>query len=132
MIEEHDCYLFGWNGSPGGEGFDGYSRRGIGGVKKDNTPWNKGVKGCFSDETIDVMRAKRKGVRHSSKLNEETVKVIRKLYDEKSHISGVGEVQQNGKVLSYQQAFCKKYHNEYGLTVQGLKRIVLKETWTNV
>ncbi len=132
LIEKHDCYLFGWNGSPGGEGFSGYSRKGIGGVKKNNTPWNKGVKGCFSDETLAKMRSKRRGVRHSSKLNEETVRSIRKLYDEKPHISGVGEVQQNGRVLSYHQAFCKEYHNEYGLTPNGLKKVILKEVWINV
>ena len=132
LIEEHDCYLFGWNNTPGGEGFDGYSRKGIGGVKKGYTPWNKGVKGCFSDETIGVWRAKRKGVRHSSKLNEDTVKVIRKLYDEHPHIDGVGEIQGNGLAMSYHQAFCREYHNEYGLTLQGLKKIVLKETWPNV
>ena len=132
LIEEHDCYLFGWNNTPGGEGFDGYSRKGIGGVKKGHNPWNKGVKGCFSDETIGVWRAKRKGVRHSSKLNEDTVKEIRKLYDEQPHIDGVGEIQGNGRAMSYHQAFCREYHNEYGLTLQGLKKIVLKETWPNV
>lgn len=101
-------------------------------MKKSHIPWNKGVKNCFSDETINMMRAKRKGVRHSSKLNIDTVKEIRKLYDEKPNISGVGEVQQNGRAMSYHQAFCKKYHNKYGLTLQGLKRVVLKECWQDV
>jgi len=38
----------------------------------------------------------------------------------------------NGRKLSYIQAFCKKYSSEYDITSQGMKRIILKECWSNV
>jgi hypothetical protein len=134
LIEENDCYIFGWNGTPGGEGFEGYSRKGIGGGKKGHgrAAWNRGVKGCFSKKTIAQMSAKRKGVRHSSKVDIDTVRKIRKLYNDHPHIDGVGKIQRNGIAMSYVQGFCKTHHNDYGITLQGLKRIVLNETWENV
>jgi len=112
--------------------FSGYSRKGIGGVKKGTKAWNRGMKGCFSEETIARWSAKRKGVRHSSKVDIDTVREIRKLYDEQPHIDGVGEIQGNGRAMSYVQGFCKTYHNDYGLTLQGLKKIVLNGSWKDV
>jgi|TARA_Y100000310_G_C20590530_1_gene767767 hypothetical protein len=132
LIAEHNTYKSGWNKTPGGEGFDGYSRKGIGGTKKGSIPWNKGMKRCFSEETIARMSDKRKGVRHSSKLSVDDIREIRKLYDDRHHIEGVGKVQQNGIKMSYHQAFAKKYHEDYGMTLQGLKKIVLRETWKDV
>jgi len=132
LIEKYDTYNSGWNKSSGGEGFEDYTREGIGGVKKGHIPWNKGKPGCFSEETRKGMSNKRKGVRHSSKLNVDTVREIRELYDSKPHIDGVGDVQKNGVPMSYVQAFSRKYHSQYGLTIQGLKRVVLKETWADV
>jgi hypothetical protein len=38
----------------------------------------------------------------------------------------------NGRKLSYIQAFCKEYAKDYNLTPQGIKRIILKECWTDV
>lgn len=132
LIRKYNTFVDGWNKSPGGEGFENYSRKGIGGVKRGNVPWNKGKKNCFSEETINKMSDKRKGVVHSSKVNPEIVKDIRKLYYSKPLIDSVGEIQKNGKPMSYVQAFCKKYHTHYGISINGLKKIVLKETWKDV
>jgi len=41
-------------------------------------------------------------------------------------------VMKNGRKLSYIQAFCKEYAEDYNLTPQGIKRIILKECWENV
>lgn len=131
-IKKYDTYKNGWNKTSGGEGFDGYERKGIGGVRKGNIPWNKGKKGCFNKETIQKFSNTRKGIAWSRKLNDEQIKQIRKLYEEQPHIDGVGEVMKNGRKLSYIQAFCKKYSSEYNITSQGMKRIILKECWINV
>ena len=48
-IEKFDTYKKGWNKTPGGEGFNDYDRKGIGGVKKGNVPWNKGIKKVKKD-----------------------------------------------------------------------------------
>jgi len=131
-IQKYDTYKNGWNKTEGGEGFDGYERKGIGGVKQGNIPWNKGKKGCFSKETIQRFSNTRKGIAWSRKINDEQIKQIRNLYQEHPHIDSVGEVMKNGRKLSYIQAFCKKYSSEYNITPQGMKRIILKECWPNV
>ena len=52
--------------------------------------------------------------------------------DEKPDLKNVGVVMKNGRKLSYIQAFCKEYAKDYNLTPQGIKRIILKECWSNV
>ena len=131
-IEKFDTFKNGWNKSTGGEGFDSYERKGVGGVKKGNIPWNKGIKDCFSEETIKKMSNSRKGRVFSRKINDEQIREIRKLYNEKPNLQNVDVVMKNGRKLSYIQAFCKEYAKDYNLTPQGIKRIILKECWTDV
>ncbi|WP_438983706.1 GIY-YIG nuclease family protein [Vulcanococcus sp.] len=131
-IDKYNTYRNGWNKTTGGEGFSGYERDGVGGVKKGNIPWNKGKPGCFSEETIEKFKKTRSGRVFSRKLNDEEIKEIRSLYKTKPHIDGVGDIMKNGKKMSYIQAFCKKYSEEYNITLQGLKRVVLEECWQNV
>jgi len=131
-IEKFDTFKNGWNKSTGGEGFDDYERKGIGGAKKGTIPWNKGVKNCFSEETIEKMSNSRKGRVFSRKINDDQIREIRKLYNEKPELQNVGAIMKNGKRLSYIQAFCKEYAKDYNLTPQEIKRIILKECWTNV
>lgn len=131
-IKQFDTYKNGWNKSTGGEGFDNYDRTGIGGVNKGTIPWNKGVKNCFSEETILKMKQVRKGRVFSRKLTDDQIKEIRILFDTKPDLPSVGLIMKNGKKMSYIQAFCKEYANKYNLTSQGLKKIVLKECWKNV
>jgi len=131
-IKKYNTYQSGWNRTSGGEGFSDYQREGIGGVKKGNVPWNKGKKGCFSEETIQKFSNTRKGIAWSRKLTDEQIKKIRDLYEEQPHIDGVGKVMKNGRKMSYIQAFCKKYCNDYNITPQGMKRVIKKECWSNV
>ena len=131
-IKKFDTFKNGWNKSTGGEGFDAYERKGIGGVKKGTIPWNKVIKNCFSEKTIEKMSKSRKGRVFSRKLNDEQIMEIRKLYNENPDLQNVGMIMKNGKKLSYLQAFCKKYAEKYNLTPQGMKRIILKECWANV
>ena len=134
LIEEYETYLSGWNKSPGGEyeQNSGYDRKGIGGVKKGQIPWNKGKSGCFSEESIQKMKNTRKGVRYSSKLNESKVKDIRKEFLEHPTINGVGEVQGNGIKLTQERAFANKYHSNYGITNINLYNIIIGKSWKNI
>ena len=111
----------------------GVKRPGIGGVKKGTIPWNKGKKNCWSEKTIKKWKEIRKGKIHSSKVNEKIVKKIREFYDKKPKVNfEVNKVMGNGKKMSYEQAFSKTYYTTYGLTSNGLKKIVEKKSWTNV
>ena len=101
-------------------------------MNKGTIPWNKGVKNCFSEETILKMKQVRKGRVFSRKLTDDQIKEIRILFDTKPDLPSVGLIMKNGKKMSYIQAFCKEYAGKYNLTLQGLKRIVLKECWKNV
>ncbi len=131
-IEKFDTYKKGWNKTPGGEGFDDYDRKGIGGVKKGNVPWNKGIKNCFSAKTIEQMKNTRSGRVFSRKIKNEQIIEIRKLYNEQPFLQNVGMTMKNGRKMSYIQAFCKEYAKDYNLTPQGLKKIILNECWKNV
>ena len=111
----------------------GVKRPGIGGVKKGTIPWNKGKKNCFSEETIKKFKKVRKGKIHSSKVNEKIVKEIREFYDKKPKVNfEVNKVMRNGVKMSYEQAFSKTYYTTYGLTSNGLKKIVDGKSWINV
>jgi len=131
-IEKFNTFKNGWNKSTGGEGFGDYERKGIGGVKKGNIPWNKGIKNCFSEETLVKMSNSRKGRVFSRKIDDSTIRTIRKLYNKKPYLHNVGMTMKNGKKMSYVQAFCREYAKEYNLTPQGLKKIILNECWKNV
>jgi predicted GIY-YIG superfamily endonuclease len=134
-IKKYNTYENGWNKSKGGENyFMGFvDRKGIGGVSKGFIPWNKGKKKCFSDETIKRFSKIRKGKIHSSKLNEKIVKEIRKLYNKKPKVNfEVNKIMKNGKKMSYVQAFSKTYNKNYNITVENLKKIILKRSWLNV
>ena len=134
-IKKYNTYENGWNKSKGGENyFMGFvDRKGIGGVNKGSIPWNKGKKNCFSVETIKKFKKIRKGKIHSSKLNEKLVKEIRELYNKKPKVNfEINKVMGNGKKMSYEQAFSKTYHKNYNVTLQNIKNIILKRSWTNV
>lgn len=103
----------------------GKKRPGIGGVKKGTVPWNKGIAG------YKLNSEKKKNKQSSSKLTHSQVLEIRSLYDQFFPIDGVGEIQKNGRPLSYLQAFCKKQSNIYNVSTQCLKKIILKETWSD-
>jgi hypothetical protein len=133
LIFLYKTFYEGWNKSPGGEGFEDYSRKGIGGVKIGYVPWNKNKKNCFSEETINHFKNLRKGkIWKPTKITKEQVKEIRDLYEKKFPIDGVGEIQKNGKIMSYEQAFSIKYSIEYGVTKQNIRNIIQRKSWKHV
>lgn len=102
----------------------GKKRPGIGGVKKGTTPWNKNKKNCFSEQTIEKMKQNRKGKRHNCKLDDDTCKKILKLYIVSPYIEEAGKKSKNGKILSYDTAFAKRYHTQYGVSDKQILNII--------
>jgi len=77
-----------------------------------------------------IMSKKRKGIIWSPrKLNYEIVEEIRSFFNTKPFIKGVGEVQSNGKMLTYERAFAKKFHKKYKLTSNALYNVITGRTW---
>lgn len=102
-------------------------------MKKGYVPWNKNKTGCFSDDTISHFSEIRKGkIWKPTKLNASIVSELRKLYDEKIEIDGVGEKMKNGKYLSYTQAFSIKYAEVYNTSKENIRRIIERKTWIHV
>jgi hypothetical protein len=103
----------------------GKKRPGVGGVKKGNVPWNKGLKNCFNEETIKKFKRIRAGKRHSPvKVTDEQCLQILKKFNDFEPIEGVGKKRKNGKVLTFERAFAKKYHKQYNITEAQLYNIV--------
>lgn len=100
-------------------------RPGVGGVKKGSIPWNKGKIGCFKEHTIQRFKSTRQGKRYGKpKVTDETCLDILKKYNQKPFLSGEGTKSANGKVLTYERLFSKKYHLEYDITEAQLFNII--------
>lgn len=117
-----------WNKSPGGDYLEnsGYERKGIGGVKPKTKPWNAGKKGCFTEQTKKNWSVKRKNKVHSRKVSEKQEIEIIRLFKSSPEIELVGTISKNGKILTYERAFAKKYSDMYNITPAGLFRILKK------
>lgn len=114
--------------------------------KTGKVPWNKGKRGCFTDETIKQMSLKRKGVRPKglTKLTETDVLKIKYDYINRVNLGeltqslrngkslSVGDVMANGRVLTYENAFCKEYSVHYGVTRQAIYHIIKGNGWSDV
>ena len=134
LIKQYKTIEEGWNISPGGDysGNSGYNRKGIGGVKRGTVPWNKGKKNCFSEETINNFKKKRKGVIHSSKLSESEVKNILDHFNNHPIIDGVGKKASNGKILTQERAFANMHHEKYKISNINLYNIVSRKSWSKI
>lgn len=102
----------------------GKKRPGVGGTKKGNVPWNKGKKGCFDEKTLQKMSETRKGKRHNCKLSDNKCREILQLYNEKPLITDANTKSKNGKIISYDTAFAKKFHHLYGVTDKQILNII--------
>ena len=103
--------------------------------KKGITPWNKNVKGysVHNDQSKQAMSKKLSGSGNGRAILDETkVETIIKLYLSQPEIKNVGEIQQNGKKMSYMWAFALQISKEYGTTPAAIKRLLQKKSWKNV
>lgn len=134
LVTKHNTYVDGWNKPPGGDYFrnSGYRRKGIGGVKKGTSPWNKGKINCFSEKTIKKFKQARKGKIHSSKLSENTIKEIRSRFDNHPTIDKVNSISPNGIKLTQERAFSNTYCSEYNITATNLHNIIIGKSWKNL
>ena len=99
----------------------GKKRPGVGGVPKGTTPWNKGKKYSFSEE----IRKKRKGKRCGKlKVSDENCIEIIKLFNNTNDLENVGSKSKNGRILTKEIVFSKKYCSSYNITQTQLYNII--------
>jgi len=94
-------------------------------------PWNKGKK-CHTLEQKQKWSDARRGKIHSSKLSADDVGEIRRMFSEKPPLPNVGQVQGNGRVLTYERAFSNTFHTLFQITQPNLYNIITGRSWTNV
>jgi len=103
--------------------------------KENYIPWNIGIKGysVHTEKSKKAMSEKLSGSQNGrALLTEDTVREIIELYLKQPNLDGVGEVQGNGKAMSYEWAFCLMISIKYGVTAAAVKRLIRKQCWKNV
>ena len=104
----------------------GTKRPGIGGVKKGTIPWNKNLTGYKLNTTEEGKIKKNLALKNRSKIKDSDAKVIRKLFLENVTISNqdIGKTMKNGKIMSYERAFCLEFSKKYNVSDQYIYRIL--------
>jgi hypothetical protein len=104
----------------------GTKRPGIGGVKKGTIPWNKNLTGYKLNITESGKLRQRLSAKKGSIISDDKAKEIRKLFLEQVKISNenIGKTMKNGKIMSYERAFCLEYSKIYKVTNQYIYRIL--------
>ena len=104
----------------------GVKRPGIGGVKKETIPWNKNITGYKLNITEEGKIKKLLAVKKGSIISDDDAKVIRKLFLNNVIILNehIGKPMKNGKIMSYERAFCLEYSKIYKVSDQYIYRIL--------
>jgi len=89
---------------------------------------NKGK--SWSTEMKQHFSEIRKGKRHSSKLCWDDVNEIREAFERRDDIEDVSTIAKNGKVITYECAFAKKYSHKYGVSAACIRKIINGKTWS--
>lgn len=135
-IQEHDTWKNGLNITSDGKGLNGKcnfntlnykfseiscERMSISAKKRG--PNRKDF--SHSQETISLISAKRKEQGNGPrKLTHDQVKEILELYKSKPHLPDANKIKKNGKLMSYEGAFAKQYHLQYGVSRTMIKNII--------
>lgn len=101
----------------------GDKRPGVGGVKKGQTPWNKGRKGYSCKSNGQGKASKNAFVKRWKNDFDRLVK----LYESRPKLEGEGVVQKNGRILPYDRLFSKTYYSEFPTTTPEGLHGVLKD-----
>ena len=104
-------------------------------LKKNYVPWNVGIKGytVHTDESKKVMSEKLSGSKNGrSILTEDDVRKIIETYITKPPLIGVGDIQRNGKPMSYEWLFSNMIAKTSGVSAAAVKRLLRKKSWKNV
>jgi hypothetical protein len=106
----------------------GIKRPGIGGVKKGTIPWNKGKKGYKLNLSVEGKFNRSQSSKKTSKIKEHDILNIVQNFKNKIEINNpeIGKIKGNGKILTYERAFCKEYGKIYNVTEQNIYRILKK------
>ena len=104
----------------------GVKRPGIGGVKKGTIPWNKNITGYKLNTTEEGKIKKILSVKKRSIISDNDAEMIRKLFLEKVEVlnENIGKIMKNGKIMSYERAFCLEYSKIYKISDQYIYRIL--------
>lgn len=104
----------------------GKKRPGVGGVKKGNIPWNKGFSGYNLSLTEQGKQKKLEASKKNNKITDILAIQIKKEFERKPLIEDdrIGKKQQNGKVFSYERAFCLEYAKKHQVSDQYIYRII--------
>jgi hypothetical protein len=104
----------------------GVKRPGIGGVKKGTIPWNKNKSGYSLNLTEQGKLRKLQANKKSSIISDNVAEQIRT--DLKNNVfidnPDIGKVKRNGKVFSYERAFCLEYSKKYNVSITYIVSIV--------
>jgi hypothetical protein len=111
----------------------GVKRPGVGGVKKGTVSWNKGLNGYKINLTEDGKKRKIEATKRNSKISDSDAVGIRLDFQQKIEIINpdIGKIKRNGKMFTYERAFCVEYSKKYNVTEQYIFRI-LRGTSKNV
>jgi len=104
----------------------GIKRPGVGGVKKGTTPWNKGKFGYNINLSDEGKLNKVLASKNKAKIKDTDAENIRTLFNNKIEINdpNIGKTMGNGKILSYERAFCKYVSRLYDVSEQYIYRII--------
>ncbi|NBP58954.1 hypothetical protein EBU71_20895, partial [bacterium] len=90
-----------------------------------NIPWNKGRPDCFSSDTINKFKNTRRGNRYGPiKISDEVCKDILRLFNSRPELELANTKSKNGKLITYERAFAKSYHQIYDITEAQLCNII--------
>jgi len=97
------------------------------GPKIGNVPWNKNKKGY-------KLKTDRTGKRFGgpSKLSKKEVDEIKKKYFDKIDLADsklIGTKSKNGKILTYDNLFCKEVSKKYKVSDTLIRQIIKNKTW---
>jgi len=104
----------------------GVKRPGIGGVKKGTIPWNKGHNGYKLNFTEEGRIKKLESLKKRSIIKDNDAKIIREDFEKQIFIDNdkIGKTMKNGKIMSYERAFCLEYSKRYNISDQYIYRII--------
>lgn len=108
----------------------GKKRPGIGGVKKGTIPWNKGIKGYSVNLSEEGKNKKIETVKKNAKIKDDIAEKIRDDYNKKIELNNkdIGKVMKNGRIMSYERAFCLQYSKIYDVSDQYIYRIIKRKS----
>jgi hypothetical protein len=104
----------------------GVKRPGIGGVKKGNVPWNKGISGYTLSLTEAGKQKKISIIKEWARITDKDAAEIRKDFVSiEIESPEIGTISKNGRVITRKFVFCKLYAEKYQVSYQYIYQIII-------